>query len=134
MEKIEVLVSWSGDNYSVGTGQIGGAVFVTGKTIDDAKREFESAFEYHIEGCLADGDELPDFVTNNEYEFDYVMQISAILHYFDGVLTRAALARATGINQRQLGHYATGASTPRAEQRRKIIEGIHRIGTELSAV
>jgi predicted RNase H-like HicB family nuclease len=134
MEKIEVLISWSGDNYTIGTGLIAGAVFATGKTIEDAKSEFESAFEFHVEGCIADGDELPGFVKNREYEFDYVMQISAILHHFDGILTRAALARVTGINQRQLGHYATGKTTPRPEQRRKIIEGFHRIGTELSSV
>jgi predicted RNase H-like HicB family nuclease len=134
MGKIEVLVSWSGDNYVVGTGKIGGAVFSTGKIIEDAKREFESAFEFHIEGCLADGDELPGYIVNKEYEFDYVMQISAILHYFDGILARAAISRVTGINQRQLGHYATGISIPREAQREKIIEGFHRIGRELNSV
>jgi predicted RNase H-like HicB family nuclease len=134
MEKIKVLVSWSGDNYAVGTGQIGGAVFATGKTIDEAKSEFESAFQFHLDGCLADGDDLPEFVKNNDYEFDYEMQISAILHYFDGILTRAALARVTGINQRQLGHYASGLSTPRPAQRKKIINGFHRIASELNSV
>jgi hypothetical protein len=71
---------------------------------------------------------------NKEYEFDYELQVSAILHRFDGILTRAALARATGINQRQLGHYATGKSVTRLSQREKIINGLHRLGKEFCSV
>ena len=45
----------------------------------------------------------------------------------------AAISRATGINQRQLSHYATGLKTPRPKQRQRIVEGLHKIGRELMA-
>jgi predicted RNase H-like HicB family nuclease len=134
MRKIKVLVSWCDGNYAVGTGEIGGAVLTTGKTYEEAKTQFEDAFTFHVESCIADGDQLPEWVVNKEYEFEYELQVSAILNYFDGMLTRAAIARVTGINQRQLGHYATGKSIPRPLQREKIINGLHRLGKEFCSV
>jgi len=59
---------------------------------------------------------------------------SALLHSLDGVLTRTAIARATGINEKQIRHYASGHRTPRAKQREKIINGIHAISRELALV
>jgi hypothetical protein len=38
------------------------------------------------------------------------------------------------INQHQLSHYANGIKKPRPEQRRRIVEGLHKIGRELIAV
>jgi len=126
-----VLISWSGDNYSAGTGDnVGGVVLATGKTLEDVKEKFISAFDFHVEGCLADGDDLSEDIKTGAYEFEYTLQVSALLHSLDGILTRSALARVTGINERQLGHYATGHSTPRPAQREKIIKGIHRIGSD----
>ncbi len=68
------------------------------------------------------------------YEFVYTYEVSALLHKLDGIVTRAAIARATGINERQIGHYASGRHTPRAEQRIRIVEGIRNIGKELISV
>jgi len=39
MKKIKVLVEWSGDNFSAGTGEINGMVFATGKSLDDVKEK-----------------------------------------------------------------------------------------------
>ena len=63
----------------------------------------------------------------------YIIELIG-LHYFNGILTRSALARVTGINERLLGHYATGHRNPRPAQRQKIIDGIHKIGAEFNAV
>jgi hypothetical protein len=46
----------------------------------------------------------------------------------------AAISRASGINQHQLSHYANGIKKPRPAQRRRILDGIHKIGRELMAV
>jgi len=44
------------------------------------------------------------------------------------------LARVTGINERLLGHYATSHRNPRPAQRQRIIDGIRKIGAEISNV
>lgn len=134
MEKILVTIEYADKNYSAGTANINGVVIATGKTLADVKKEFETAFDFHIEGSIADGDDLPDWVVKGDYEFDYKLEISALLQYFDGILTRSALSRVTGINERQLGHYATGYRKPRPAQREKIINGFHKLAKEFSAV
>lgn len=134
MEKIQVTIDYAEKNYSAGTGEVNGIVLVTGKSIDDVKKEFKSAFAFHVEGSLADGDELPQWLVEGNYEFDYQLSISALLQHYGSIITRSALSRVTGINERQLGHYATGHRKPRPAQRDKIIQGFHRLGKEFSAV
>ena len=50
------------------------------------------------------------------------------------VITRSAIARVTGINEKLIGHYASGYRNPRKKQRDKIINGIHAISMELASV
>ncbi len=132
MKKIKVLVEWSGDNFSAGTGEINGMVFATGKSLDDVKQKFEDAFQFHIEASLKDGDKLPAYVVKNNYKFDYELQASAMLHLADGLLTRSALSRVTGINEKQLSHYLTGHRKPRPEQNEKIAAGIITLNKQIN--
>jgi predicted RNase H-like HicB family nuclease len=136
MEQIKVSITWSGDNYCANADgeDLNGVVLVTNKTLEGVKKEFESALQVHIEGCLADEDKLPDWVSSGHYELEYVFEVSALLHSLDGVLTRSAIARVTGINERQLGHYFAGIRNPRPEQRQKIVSGIQQISRELASV
>lgn len=53
---------------------------------------------------------------------------------YSGVFTKAALSRVTGINERQLWHYAAGVRKPRRAQAKRIEEGIHRLGKELLTI
>jgi len=136
MEKINVAIGWSGKNYSASAqgDELNGVIISTHKTLEGVKNEFNSALQFHIEGCLQDGDILPDWLVSGKYVLDYVLSISALLHSLDGLLTRSAVARVSGINERQIGHYASGHKTPRPQQREKIINGIHTISRELASV
>ena len=104
MEKVKVLVGWSENNYSAVCDSINGVVIDTNKDLEELKKSFAEVFKFHVEESLEDGDKLPDYIVAGEYELEFELQISAILHKYDGILTRAALSRVTGINQKQLGH------------------------------
>ena len=135
-KKIDVLISWSGNNYcatSVGE-DINGAVIVTNKSLQGAKDDFVESLEFHVEGMLHAGDTVPEWLQNKAYEINYTFDISALLHSLDKILTRSAISRVTGINERQLGHYASGHRKPRKEQQRRIVNGIHEIGETLLQV
>lgn len=134
MKKIKVQIEWSGENFAAATGEINGLVFATDKNIDKVKKEFESAFKFHIEGSLKDGDELPAYIVSGDYEFDYELQVSAILKELDGVVTRKAISRVTEINEKQLGHYLQGKKKARPETRSKIINGLQKLNKEISLV
>lgn len=77
-----------------------------------------------------DGDPIPNEF-QEVYELIFTLGIHALLNHYNGILTRAALSKITGINEKQLGHYIQGIRTPRPIQREKIIKGIHQLGQEL---
>ncbi len=131
MGKVKVQISWL-DNYGACSNQVMGCV-ATHKTLEGVKKAYTESLRWHLESMRADADEIPEAL-KGEYELEFELNIQALLHYFDGILTRSALARVTGINERQLGHYATGYRNPRPAQRKKIIDGIHKIGTEFNSV
>lgn len=136
MEKINVIIGWSGNNYAAHAqgDELNGVVVATHKTLEGVKSEFESALQFHIEGCMKDGDLLPEWLSSGNYKLDYELEVPALLHSLDGVLTRSAIARVSGINAKLIGHYASGHRTPRPQQRKKIIDGIHEISRELASV
>lgn len=134
MEKIKVKIEWSGDNFVAATGEVNGLVIVTHKNPEKLKKEFESAFQFHVEGSLKDGDELPEFVKSGNYEFDYELQVSAMLKELDGVITRKALSRVMEMNERQLGHYLQGRKKARPETRRRLVEGLDKINQKILSV
>lgn len=131
MRKIKVEISWL-DNYGAGSVEVLGCV-ATHKTLEGVIKAYTESLVWHLEAMRADGDEIPEAL-RGDYELEFELNTRALLHYFEGILTRSALARVTGINERQLGHYATGHRSPRPAQRIKIIEGIHRIGAEFNSV
>jgi predicted RNase H-like HicB family nuclease len=131
MVKIKVLVSWM-DNYGACSEEVPGCV-ATHKSLEGVKTAYTDSLRMHLESMHADNDEIPA-VLLGEYELLFELNTQALLHYFEGVLTRSALSRVTGINERQLGHYATGHRNPRPAQRKRIIDGFHQIGNEFNSV
>ena len=131
MQTITVNIDWE-SNYGAYSEEVSGCV-ATNKSLEGVKKAYTEALEFHLEGLHKDGDEIPA-VMKGKYRLEFVLNVRAILHYFEGVLTRSALSRVTGINERQLGHYITGHRKPRPEQRKKIVEGLHRIGKEINSV
>lgn len=131
METIIVNVSWSDKNYCGGWGYPGvGAVMATAKTLEQFKEEFQEALDFQVEGMIADGDPLPQWLRDKDYSIEYNLQVSALLRCAERFTTMAALSRVTGINQRLLSNYASDIKKPRPAQRDKIIAGIREIGRQ----
>lgn len=102
--------------------------------------DFSSFVEYvkesivfYVECAKEDNEEYPA-VFDHVYELLFKMDIQSLLYCYDKILTRAALSRLTGINERQLGHYICGRSKPRPAQSGKIVNALHALGKELQAV
>ncbi len=114
---IKVDVSWTDDNFCCSwSDEDAGTVLVTAKTIDKLKKNFEESLRLHIKGCLEDGDEMPDYLINGNYVPEYVLDTAALLRDAEEYTTMAAISRASGINQKQLSHYASGLKHPRQAQ------------------
>jgi len=133
MEKLITRIGYADHNYSAVVELPDEVIVVTHKSFEGIKEAIRDSLEFSEEGHLENGNPIPDWVKNG-YIVDFKMEISALLQYFDGIITRSALSRITGINERQLGHYATGYRKPRAKQRQRIIDGFHRLGKEFSSI
>ena len=62
------------------------------------------------------------------------MDVKSVLDFYSHVFTKSGLERITGINQKQLWHYASGNRTPRPEQALKLENALHDLGEELLAI
>lgn len=74
METLQVIIHWSEANYgaTINDDRIGGAVVATHKTYDGVREAIRSALEFHIESCINDGDDLPEWLVNRNYELDFI--------------------------------------------------------------
>ena len=105
MKKLAVHVSWYDKNFGAALGdEVPGAVVLTAKTFEELQEAVPETLRFHIEGLLQ---------VCSQYA------------------TRAAISRASGVNERQLSHYANGTKKPRQPQRQRIVEGLHKIGRSL---
>lgn len=136
MEKIKVDVAWCDKNFGASLGDnVPGAVVLTAKTYEELLREVPETLRFHVEGMLADGDDVPQWLIDGDYEFEYnLIDVATVLRAYEPFISLAALSRASGINQHQLSHYANGLKQPRPQQRQRIVDGIHKIGRKLLAV
>lgn len=136
MEKVKVKIDWSDHNFGAVTEceVLGGVVIVTAKTYDALMEELPKAIQDHIMGMEQDGEIIPEWLRQGQYEYDIELGTAALLRKCERFTSLAAIARVSGINQQQLSHYASGIRTPRKEQRKRIIDGIHRIGQEFLSV
>jgi predicted RNase H-like HicB family nuclease len=132
MEKVIVDIYYTGNNYCAHAPILLGCVS-TASTLSEMKKNIKEAIEFHVESSLKDGDTIPE-VFKRKYELEFKLSIEALLNAYSDIFTKAALSRITGINQRQLWHYASGMRKPRPAQCKRIEDGLHRLGTELLTI
>ncbi|MDR2064939.1 MAG: type II toxin-antitoxin system HicB family antitoxin [Prevotellaceae bacterium] len=133
MAKITVEVGKTENNYSAHIIVGDGICVATGKTFNELKEHMQDALDFHLHGMEEDGDDIPvEF--SGKYELVYKFNTESILHYYNGIITNAALERLTGINQRQLQRYASGKSNPKSTQIKKIEKALHNLGQDLISV
>jgi hypothetical protein len=133
MEKVIVNVGKTPDGYSASIDILPGWVLGTSGNFADFKHELVESIAVFIKWAKQDGDTYPS-IFDREYGFEYKFDIESLLCCYNGIISRSGLARITGINERQLGHYICGRSHPRKEQEIKIINAFHQLGNELLSV
>lgn len=128
-KKVKVIIEHAGNNFSAYVADVDG-IAVTGDTIDEIKTFMKDAIADFIEVNEEFNLETPELLKGN-YELFFELDICSFLKIYTGIFTKAGLERLTGINQKQLWHYANGVTKPRPAQRLKIEQGLHRLGNEL---
>ena len=72
VEKIIVDVAWCDRNYGGSLGSnVPGAVVFTAPTFESLQKEAKESLEFHIEGLMVNGEDVPEWLKNGDYEFEY---------------------------------------------------------------
>lgn len=129
---LQVIIERAEGNYSAYIEGVDGIV-VTGNTVDEIKTKMIEAIQAFIEECRELGCEVPDEL-QGDYDLVFKMDVKSLLDFYSGIFTKAGLERITGINQKQLWHYASGTRNPRPEQAVKLERALHKLGEELLSV
>lgn len=132
MQKIVINVEWCERNYGGLYAEEGlGVCVATGKTWEVFKQEFAEALDFHLEGMEEYGDPLPQWAVDRDYEIEYKMGTSALLHRALKYTTLEAISRTSGLRRSALKSYATGDVCPREAQCEKILQALKKISADL---
>jgi predicted RNase H-like HicB family nuclease len=130
MATIKIIIEKSSDYYNAYVENCDG-VYGAGDTVEEAKTNAFKGLELLKE--TRPENEWPEKL-KGDYDIEYEFDAQSFLTYYAGVFSKPALEKLTGINQKQLHHYATGLRKPREAQRKKIETALHKLGSELMAV
>ena len=129
---LTVIIEKADNNYSAYIDGIDG-IITTGNTIDEIKKNMVEAIELYVETCKELDLECPEEL-EGDYQLNFKMDVKSLLEFYSGIFTKAGLERITGINQKQLWHYASGNRNPRPEQKIKIETALHKLGEDLLSI
>lgn len=127
-----IIVEKADNNYSAFIPDVDG-ITATGTTFEEIKQNMANAITATIEECQESGYQLPEELSG-EYSLAFKMDIKSLLDFYNGIFTKSGLERITGINQKQLWHYASGMRNPRPEQVLKLETALHKLGEELLSI
>lgn len=133
MEKIYLNTSYSNTGFCCSCDLLYGWVVGGSDNFEKFKEEVKESIEFYLDCAREDGEEYPS-VFDGEYEFVYKFDIQSLLQMYQGIFSFSALQEITGINQKQLAHYASGRSKPRQQQVKKISTGLHTLASELLTI
>ena len=72
MEKVIVDVAWCDRNYGGSLGSnVPRAVVLTAPTLEALQKKAKESLEFHIEGLMEIGEDVPEWLKNGDYEFEY---------------------------------------------------------------
>lgn len=132
MKTLNVVIERTENNYSAYLAEVDGIV-ATGHSIDEIKENIVNAIAALMEDCKEYGEEIPEEL-KGDYSLSFRMDVRSFLDFYTGIFTKSGLERITGINQKQLWHYASGGRRPRPEQAVKIEKALHKLGEELISI
>ncbi len=129
MKKIKIIIARGKDDYAAYAENVE-MITGIGDTIQEAKMSALNCIDIIKTFSL---DNIPTAL-KGDYEIVWKFDVESLLEYYKGIFNQTGIARLTGINEKQLNHYASGLKKPRQTQIKKIEAALHRLGSELLAV
>lgn len=132
MKKVVVIVEFAENNLAAYVKDVAG-IAVTGENLKEIKESAKEAIELYVDACKEMDVKIPDLL-KGKYELVYKYDLCSFLNAYAPVFGKSALESLTGINQKQLWHYASGKRKPSPQTVEKIANAIHKFALELCNV
>ena len=127
MVTVEIIVEHAGKNLSAYMKEA--PIITVGKDLKEIENNMREAIDLYLED---NPDPCPALA--DDYELKFKIDAATFINYYSGIFTKAALSRITGINERQLWHYAAGVHKPRRKEAEKMQNGIKSLSRELESI
>ena len=127
---VKVTIEKGADLFSAWAENIPG-IYGEGESVKEVKEDILKAIALFKEHN--DEKNIPEEL-KGDYDIEWHFDVQSFLQYYSGIFTKAALERITGINQKQLGHYASGLKKPRKAQVEKIETALHNFFDDMRMV
>lgn len=127
MKRVEVIVEYEEKN--LGAYIENAPIITAGGNLKEIEANMKEAVELYLED-----NPDPGLMFQGEFELKFKVDAPTFINCYGGIFTKAALSRITGINERQLWHYAAGVHKPRKTQLEKVQRGIDALASELSSI
>ncbi len=129
MNTIKIVIEKTKDQYTAYAENVEG-IYGGGDTVAEAKESILDALRLFKKHNIKS---LPKILRDN-YTLVFKFDTQSLLNYYKGIFTNASFERITGIQQKQIQHYASGLKKPRLAQKKKIEASLHQLASELLAV
>jgi hypothetical protein len=129
MSVIKIVIEKTSNFYSAYSENVEG-IYGAGATVQKTKESVLKSLELYVK---YNKKKLPK-ILQGDYSVKYRFDAQSLLNYYKGIFTNASLEKITGINQKQIQHYASGLKKPRELQKRKIQTGLRNLAKELQSI
>jgi len=129
MAVIKIIIEKTSNFYSAYAENVEG-IYGAGATVLKTKESILKSLELYVEYNKKSSRKYYKVTIPLNTRFD----AQSLLNYYKGIFTNASLEKITGINQKQIQHYASGLKKPRELQKRKIQTGLRNLAKELQSI
>lgn len=131
MKTTALIEKGNNGTFGIFTPDIDHTIIGEGKTVKEAKADFENSVNEMILSYTGRGFEVPGELKDIEFEYKY--DVASIFDYYDWINV-SRFAKSAGINASLLSQYKNGLASYISEKQIKKIEtALHRAGIELQA-
>ena len=133
MKKITITTARTERGYSGSCELLTGWIVACSGSFNEFQKEVVESIQFYIDCAKEDHESYPS-VFDEPYELEYKFDVQSLLLFYQGIFSFSALENITGINQKQLAHYAAGRSKPRKQQSEKIAKGLRNLAQEMMCI
>lgn len=133
MTKVTINTARTERGYSGSCELLSGWIVACSGSFSEFKKEVEDSIQFYVDCSKEDNVDYPS-VFDGDYELEYKFDVQSLLLFYQGIFSYSALENITGINQKQLSHYAAGRSKPRKQQSEKIAKGLKTLAEEMMCI